>query len=92
MAVKVGDRVGAFLSATDKEVQFLGYGVFEGEYIVPKDVNPVLHQACHANPRIKLDNGDVVWGCECYWGNESGVEAYVSKLEVKTVSIKDHRS
>lgn len=92
MGTKVGGRVGAFLSATDKEVQFLGYGVLEGEFIVPKEIHEILHAACHANPRIKLDNGDIVWGCECYWGPEARVADYVAKLEIKTVSIKDHRS
>lgn len=22
----------------------------------------------HKNPKIKLDTGEVVWGCECWWG------------------------
>lgn len=32
---KVGDRVGAILSATEEEVRLLGYGVYDGEHEPP---------------------------------------------------------
>src|SRR5438270_186642 len=25
------------------------------------------------NPKLQLDNGDVVWGAECWWGSEEEV-------------------
>ena len=40
------------------------------------------------NPRIRLDSGDVVWGRECWWGDEERVRAEVSKYkQVKMVKI-----
>lgn len=89
---QLGRRVGAFLSATQTEVSLLGYGVHEGEFIVPKDVNEFLHTTSTPVPRIKLDNGDVIWGCECYWGDEEKVKKHVSNLTIKNVSISEHRS
>ena len=46
------------------------------------------------NPRIRLDSGDVVWGCQCWWGPEKVVkarlEAYQSKgIEVRTTRLRD---
>lgn len=34
------------------------------------------------NPRISLDNGGIVWGCQCWWGSE---EAVKEQIEGKTV-------
>jgi hypothetical protein len=31
-------------------------------------INGPLGTLLYKNPRIKLDNGDVVWGKECWWG------------------------
>lgn len=69
MTLNVGDRVGAMLSMTnERAVQFLGYGVYEGDFNYPgmKSEFP--------NPRIRLDNGEVVWGMECWWGPEESVK------------------
>lgn len=92
--INAGKRVGAFLNASDTEVRVLGYGVHEGEFIVPKEINESLHATSTPSPRIKLDNGDVVWGCECYWGTEQKVLDYIerNKLKVIDASIKDFRS
>lgn len=53
-----GARIGAILSMNKDQVEFLGYGVFEG------------YEACEAldgvpAPKLKLDNGNVVWGYQC---------------------------
>jgi hypothetical protein len=38
------------------------------------------------NPRIRLDDGKVVWGCECWWGDEEAVD---QQYEGWTVVMKD---
>lgn len=42
-----------------------------------------IKQEDWTNPKIRLDNGSVVWGCECWWGSEGktkkAVEEFVSK-------------
>lgn len=82
------------LSMHNGKIEFLGYGVYLGEEIPPKDVagyNPP-HLAHMLNPKIQLDNGDVVWGCECYWDGEEEFKRLLARaVEVKTVSIHDLR-
>jgi len=59
----VGERVGAFLGAGDNIIAFLGYGVYQGVEVPPKEIGGL--NLGFENPKIVLDNGDVVWGCEC---------------------------
>ncbi len=81
---KKGDRVGAILSIRDGEVEFLGFGVYEGDF-VPTEAAGWLADGLRAqeivNPRIKLDNGKVVYGCECWWGDEAHTKDYLSKFD-----------
>ena len=41
------------------------------------------------NPRLKLDNGEVVWGCECWWGSEAKIKDMVEKWVAAGLTIKD---
>lgn len=78
--IEVGSRVGAILGSNKKVVEFFGYGVYEGDFIPAEAVGflaQVLRDAKHANPRIKLDNGGTVYGCECWWGNEERVKELI---------------
>lgn len=36
-------------------------------------------------PTIKLDNGETVWGSECYWGSVPAIQTFLDELEVKHV-------
>lgn len=95
-----GTRVGAFLGVADKVVSFLGYGVYEGSEVPFDDAAGVmadaLRQCSLTNPKIKLDNGDVVWGCECWWGPEANIQRQMAEYEaagyrVDVVRIEDAR-
>ena len=44
------------------------------------------------NPRILLDNGDQVWGCECWWDSESNMKEKLKDAELVTVSISAVRN
>lgn len=68
---KIGDRVGAILGGDGETVEFLGYGVYEGDF-------PLEELGGFPNPRIKLDSGATTWGCECWWGPEDVIK---NKLE-----------
>ena len=68
MTRQVGARVGAMLGARDKTVRFLGYGVYQGDEVPPENIGGF--NMGFPNPKIVLDNGKVVWGCECWWGAE----------------------
>jgi len=76
-----GMRVGVFYSCTETTLALLGYGVYEGEEIPPEDIlmpevgPPALVGL--ALPKLRLDDGQVAWGCEIWWERE----AYVKTLE-----------
>lgn len=71
----VGTRVGAILSDGDgtQIIQFLGFGTYDGDFVPPKEVGGF--NLGIPNPRLTLDNGSVVWGCECWWGSETTIQA-----------------
>lgn len=81
-------RVGALLSSTDEAMKFLGYG----EYVGMESVTPDVYPLPIPNPKIVLENGDVVWGMECWWGPESSIRPKVeSHPNVVMVRIADAR-
>lgn len=85
---EIGSRVGAILAAGDGVIQLLGFGVYQGD--------EVLNEAGYPNPKLVLDNGDTVWGCECWWSSEDDIKARLAYWErhgweVRVVSIEDAR-
>ena len=79
-APKPGLRVGVFHSMTDSTLLLLGYGTFEGAEVPPTDIiipgqGPVGAVGVAA-PKIRLDDGTVVWGGEAWWNTEEAVKAY----------------
>lgn len=84
--MKVGDRVGAILGSKEREVEFFGFGVYEGDFLPVGAVGDVAEVASavapdRLNPKIKLDSGKVVWGCECWWGPEENIKAQIERWE-----------
>lgn len=92
---KKGDRVIAVRSADDNVVNIFGYGTYEGEDVPPPGITGVfgldLSISGIENPKIVLDNGDVVWGCECWWGDAERWEKEFRDRKLNTVSIDDYR-
>lgn len=90
-----GVRIGAMLSATAESVRFLGYGTYEGDE-VPEGAGGFIGEAMAkegiTNPKLVLDNGDVVWGCECYWGGEESVKKSIAGRKIEEVRIADVRA
>lgn len=60
-----GTRVGAIKSADDTTVELLGFGTYQGYDESPLGV---------PNPKIELDDGTVVWGFQCWWGEQEKIE------------------
>jgi len=69
--VKKGDRVGAIQKTDGNTIYLFGYGVYQGQEIPPSGF---CHDMGVVNPKILLDNGNVVWGHECWWGNEEEIK------------------
>lgn len=88
---QIGQRVGALLCLHDTVAELFGYGVYEGEFVPPRDINEILHEAEIPNPRIKLDDGKTVWGCECWWGPEEQFKSNLAEYEIKIVDIDEAR-
>jgi hypothetical protein len=91
MEHQYGSRVGVLLSANEYQVELIGYGVYEGPQPIPLEgperpagfVGMCARESVqftpdkpHLNPRIRLDSGSIVWGCESWWASEE----YVKKI------------
>lgn len=88
----IGQRVMAILSAKEGVVRVLG----EGEYLgnqVPENLPhlEVLHKAGIPNPTIKLDNGVLVYGAECWWGPVEKVKEKFAGWEFQVVPLSSYR-
>lgn len=83
MRAKPGTRVGAIKKSDEKNVYLFGYGTYDGDYqIAIFDDDPDFKIN---NPRITLDDGRTVWGCECWWGPEDKVKEMIGGREVIAV-------
>lgn len=97
---KTGERVGAILSTTTEEdetvtVNFLGFGTYAGEH-VPEEATgwmaEIMREVGRTNPKIELDSGKVVYGCECWWGPEAKVQERLAKYDrINEVDIDEIR-
>lgn len=93
----IGQRVGAILdSGENGTVRFFGYGVLEGYEIPPDDAGGMAEIARDegmVNPKIRLDNGKVVWGCECWWGTEAEIRESLTRFpNIVEVDIDEMRN
>ena len=81
-------RVGAFISARDddKVIEFLGYGEYVGCEVPPEEVGG--YNMGLPNPKIKLDNGETVWGCQCWWGPEVSIQRKLKEYEAAGYTIR----
>jgi len=87
--IKLGERVGAILKADETTVYMLGFGKYVGDETPPENVGGF--NAGRPNPKIDLDNGKSVFGCECWWGSEADVKRMIMGREVVEVDIDDFR-
>lgn len=101
MSKKIGDRVVA-ISHSDGDILYIfGYGEYIGlrrpsEF---KDIDKPcgfmgeeMIETDLVNPCIKLDSGEIVWGCECWWGSVEGFERRKKSFkEITLISINSKR-
>lgn len=98
---EVGIKVAAVRSIDDKSVYLYGYGEYEGDFkfgedeteIPPVGLVSILAKKAgiEENPRIKLESGQVVWGCECWWCPVEKLKEEYGNLEIKNVDIDEDR-
>jgi len=97
MKREIGMRVGAVSHSEGETIYIFGYGIYEGDTVPAATVGgfmgKMLHEAGVTNPTIKLDSGKIVYGCECWWGDEAEVRARVAKFaSVVEVDIDESRA
>lgn len=92
---KIGMRVGAVASMEEDVAEIFGYGIYEGDFKIdnPDICSFGIRMASLdvINPRILLDNGSTVWGCECWWGAEEGVKKKLEGKTVKIITVEEYR-
>lgn len=71
---KKGDRVIAIknISENGEEVNIFGYRKYLGE-------KPCFELGGFPNPCVELDNGKIIWGYQCWWGDADRVEKEIIK-------------
>lgn len=94
--IKIGERVGTIYSCKNGIAEFLGYGTYQGREIPTEIAVGMLAESLRdagiENPKILLDSGSVVYGCECWWGPEEIVKRELKKCKkVKKVEIYEVR-
>lgn len=88
----IGDRIGAVLSAKDGIVKLFGYGVYAGDEVPPRDggwMAEALHDVGATNPKLVLDDGQIVWGCQCWWGREAATKERFAGYQVEHVNMAE---
>ena len=88
MKYGIGDRIGAIRNSDKDTAYIFGYGVYAGDEVPPDDVmGPFgrlgLYRA--KNPKLIMDDGTVVWGCECWWGGEDSIRKNIGTRSVELV-------
>ena len=91
--VVLGERVGAVRNDEGNKVYMFGFGTYEGEEVPPEGVvgafGVSLRKLGRKNPKIKLDNGNFVWGCQCWWGKEDTVRKMFEGKELIFVGVDE---
>lgn len=88
-------RVFAALDADDSRVRLLGFGNYVGDEVPTGAVGRLAQIAIRMNrpnPKIVLDSGKVVWGCECWWGDESRWPEFLKGRAVVGEDIENIRN
>lgn len=88
---EVGSRIGAVLKADEKTIHFIGFGVYGGEEVPPENISPLLHEIGLKNPKLIMDDGQVAWGCECWWASEEKAKQMIGNRTVVMVDMVAER-
>ena len=93
MLIVPDSRIIAVHRIDEHAITIFGHGVYDGDFLVSPDASgpfaEALRELGRTNPRLTMDSGQVVWGCECWWGAEALLLASFARrgLPVITVSI-----
>lgn len=95
MGAKLGDKVFAVSHGDNDNIYFLGFGVYESDEIPSEDtlgmMASLLRMREQKNPKLVLDNGESVWGCECYWGPTDQFRSFANMRKIVPSTVADYR-
>ena len=86
------------ISHTDPErgeAHIFGLGTLVGVAVPHEAVGPMASMAVAEGlevPVIKLDDGNVVYGCECWWGDMEEGEKRIAGMVRVAVDVKEWRA
>lgn len=94
--IEVSSRVYAIEGSPDEghTIEFFGFGVYLGDFIPDENARGWAEYAralAHENPKIQLDNGDIVYGGECWWGLEKDWGKLSKDCKIVIVDINEER-
>lgn len=96
-SMKIGDRVGAVSgNMPTGVVEIFGFGVYEGKHPVdPLAVGYIanIHRAAGTKShRIRLDSGETIYGCECWFDHEDRVKAKLASFRTAEITVAEARA
>jgi len=95
MSRTIGQRVGAVSHSEEDTIFIFGYGTYAGDEVPDSAggwMGKMLAEEKVTNPKIVLDNGKVVWGCECWWGSEEQIQKAAAGFQhVVEIDIEEAR-
>ena len=90
-----GTRIGAFYALGRTRAILFGYGAYEGDFAPPEDILGTMGPVGRLGvmvPRLKLDDGTILWGCECWWATEEEVRSLMAGVRLSIVRIETLRN
>jgi hypothetical protein len=87
-------RVIAISHSEGNKVFIFGYGYYVGDEVPTTAggfMGEMVKESGITNPKIELDNGKVVWGCECWWGDVESAKKMMDDREVVEIDIDEER-
>ena len=86
---RIGERAFVFLSIENKVINAFGMGTYKGTFPAPAWlVGEAL--AGIPSPKLVLDTGGVLYGVECYWGDEAAFRLYYPQRNGWSVKMVDY--
>ena len=86
-----GSRIGALWTVYKHRATIFGFGTYQGDEIPPAGVFSQFGPADLLRvpiAKLVMDDGTVVWGCECHWTTEWGVKEEIAGRKVFKARIE----
>ena len=94
--MKTNNRVYVVYSLDDDVVESFGLGTYLCQAVPDETAMGLMADFCRQQkrevPKIQLDSGEIIWGCECYFDSEEFMKKVIHGKEIKMVNIEELRN